>query len=285
MRTLVALLVVSKAVAAAAPSPVGLLNAVKGDAQVNGAAVTGDRTTLPVGGVLRTADGMVELLLAPGTFLRLDQNSELTLQPAGAKLTRGEALLEVLYVETPVVIDQHGVHAVVREPGLYDFDDRHSRVAVYDGQASVNKGSSEMVVDAGSGVHLPKLRKFRASPEPGSMLVSWSSFRSELLSSQSAAVAQTLPPSAGPAWYRDASGSCTFLSPSGYIMSPFGWPFYAPGRTHNQLPMIRGGEYFLYGPPVVSLPSPEPPRGYPLIPPPPTVPLTAPGVPQFKRNQ
>jgi hypothetical protein len=275
--------------------PLGLLNAVKGEVSVNGVPVSAGRTTLAVGGVIRTGNGMAELLLNPGSFLRLGDGAELILKAAGgsdihAKLTHGEALLEVLDPQTPIFLEQNRVIAVVRRPGLYDFDEKHAAFAVYDGEAVVSKDNRQMTLDKGLGVSAHGFHKIRTIPHPGSMLLSWSNSRSGQLSSESAASAQAWPGSpgswSGPAWYWNAwSGSYTFLSASGFVTSPFGWPFYAPGYTHNYLPVPRGGDSFLYGPPSIALPIPTAPVLQGPIRAPQSVPLTAPGVPSFPNSR
>jgi hypothetical protein len=238
---------------------------------------------------------LVELLLTPGAFLRLGERTELTLVTAGIpdiklRLNSGEALLEVLDVQTPIVMEQKGARAVIRKPGLYDFDEKHGDLAVYDGEARVNTDDKQIVLEKGLGVSARGLHRFRAIPHPGSMLLSWSNSRSAQLSSESAEAAQKWPGSpgawGGPAWYWSPwSASYTFLSASGFVTSPFGWPFYAPGYTHNYLPLPRGGDSFLYGPPSIAPPIPTAPGVKGARPSRPSVPLTSPGVPSFPTSR
>ena len=293
---LLALLVLSASTRVAAISLAGTLNSFEGKVWVNEALVrpiNGGTRALEVGRVLRTEHGMAEILLAPGSFLRLGERSKLTLEPIGmpdarARLESGEALLEAIALPGPIVLEQDGVSAVIRKPGLYGFDQKHAMISVYVGEAQFHKGGYQTIVGHGFSVGGRHLRKFALSP-PGGSLFSWSKLRSELLSDESAAVAQT-PGWHGPDWYRVPwSDSYTFLSASGVSIGPFGWPYYSPGYLPNSIPTHPSGDTYLYGPPVISLPVPghtdEPPG---LVSPGPgtapyTVPLTLPGVPRFPR--
>jgi hypothetical protein len=276
----------------------GTLNSFRGEVWVNGVAagpISAGRTTLEIGRAIKTGEGMAELLLAPGGFLRLGNHSELTLEAAGTpevrvRLGTGEALIEVLDLQAPIVLEQNGVTAVVRKPGLYDFDAKHAAMAVYAGEAQFSKGKKRIIVSKGFGVRTRSLREVEAHPGSGSTVLSWSSFRSELLSTQSAASAQAYPSEAGnrhdPAWYWNPwSASYTYLSASGVVTGPFGWPYYSPGYAPNYAPVSHGGDSGLYSPPVPVMPGPMQPVAPASRGSVPVVPLTAPGVPEFPNNR
>lgn len=85
------------------PAGPGTLNYVEGNASIDGRAITlksVGNTTLEEGGTLATSNGKVEVLLTPGVFLRVDENS--TVRMVSPKLThteievqRGRAQVEV----------------------------------------------------------------------------------------------------------------------------------------------------------------------------------------------
>jgi hypothetical protein len=275
------------------------LNAITGEVSINGAQVNPiSGVTLEDGRILRTGQGMAEILLSPGSVLRLGKSSELTLEAAGtprimAQLRKGEALLEVLADGATLTMEQNGVTAMVRNPGLYDFNQKRSVIAVYAGEARLNKDGQQLFANAGFGVGTRHLRVFPASPDRDSALFSWSRSRSEQLSSESRASAQesTAARSPGPQWHWDPwSASYTFLSASGFVTGPFGWPYFSPGYAPDSIPVHRGDSW-LYGPPILSSPSLSggagsgrpvgPERGSVT----PTVPLTAPGEPRFPSNR
>jgi hypothetical protein len=241
---------------------------------------------------------MAEILLSPGSVLRLGTASELTLETAGtpgvrARLRRGEALLEVLATSAVLTMEQNGVTAMVRNPGVYEFNQKRSVIAVYAGEARLNKDGQRLVANAGFGVGTRHFRVFQTSPDRGNALFSWSRSRSEQLSSESRSSAQENTGAArprGPQWHWDPwSASYTFLSASGFVTGPFGWPYFSSGYAPDSIPVHRGDSW-LYGPPVLSSPglpgssSPEQPidRGKSVTP---TVPLTAPGEPRFPSNR
>ncbi len=201
-------------------------------------------------------------------------------------------MLEIVTGPAPrrIAIEINGVRASVQGMGLYDFNRNRSRVAVFSGSLRLSRGDKHVVLGSGLGAKTRTLRTFRVTPETGNLLYAWSDRRSRQLSLESAACAQSYsaPPRDwhGPVWHWDPwSASYTLLSASGFLNSPFGWPFYAPGHSHNYIPAYPGGDSYLYGPPVLS---PNPGVVAPL--PPvnqswPSVPLTAPGVPSFPSSR
>jgi hypothetical protein len=152
--------------ATAAPPQLGTLNSFTGEVWINGVAAgptSAGRTTLEIGHAIKTGEGMAELLLTPGSFLRLGNHSELTLEAASTPLSRvrlgtGEALIEVLDLRGRIVLEQNGVTAVVRKPGLYDFDAKRALMAVYAGEAQFSKGQKQTIAGKGVGVRTRSLR-------------------------------------------------------------------------------------------------------------------------------
>ena len=293
------LLVASATIRVAAASPVGMLNSFEGQVSINGAPVhpvNSRLRMLEVGSVLRTGQGMAELLLTPGSFLRLGERSQLTLEAMGTpdvrvRLNNGEALVEVVALEVPIILELNGVTAVIRKPGLYGLDQNHALLTVYDGEAQFTKGANQAIAHKGFSIGGRHLRKFPLSAPVGS-LFSWSKIRSEQLSDESAASAQTYPGGAnswrGPDWYWIPwADSYTFLSASGTVTGPFGWPYFSPGYAPNAIPVHPSGDLYPYGPPVLANPISAP---QPFVSPGPgaapyAVPITAPGVPQFPKNR
>ncbi len=301
-----AILVYSIAVAAAQPSAgsarPGTLNAITGEVSINGVPVNpinAAPVTIEGGRRIRTGQGMAEILLSPGSLLRLGKASELTLETAGtreitAKLSNGEALVEVLDAGAVLIMEQNGVTTIVRTPGLYEFNEKRSVIAVYAGEARLNKDDKRLLATAGVGVWTRRFRVFRISPDPGSTLFSWSRNRSEQLASESRLCAQENNGAArshGPQWHWDPwSASYTFLSASGFVTGPFGWPYFSPGYAPDSIP-VHSGDSWLYGPPVLPSssvsggPGPAQPLERERRNVTPTLPLTAPGEPQFPNNR
>jgi hypothetical protein len=257
--------------------------------------IAAGRITLESGQAIKTGEGMAELLLTPGSFLRLGDHSELTLEAAGTseirvRLRTGESLLELLDLHAPIVLEQNGVTIVVRKPGLYDFDDKRGLTMIYDGEAQLSRNNKRIVARKGFAVRARSLREFPANRDPGSPLFSWSSLRSEQLSSESEASSLAYPGGAGKqhgsAWYWNPwSASYTWISSSGVVTGPFGWSYYSPGYVPNYLPVLGGGDSYSHSSPVAPGLGPMQPADPARPGAVPAVPLTAPGVPQFPNNR
>src|SRR5215510_604804 len=110
-----------------------------------GQAVDGDELS-PGDSVITSAGGRVEVLLNPGCFLRVDQNSEiiyLTQDNDAAqqiKLVRGSAIVEAASLEAVMTVLTPRSTYHINDLGLYRFDvnsDGTSKLAVKKGKAEV----------------------------------------------------------------------------------------------------------------------------------------------------
>jgi hypothetical protein len=273
------------------PAP-GLLNASTGHVRINGTEAdtsTCGRAVLEVGGKIETRSiGMAELLLSPGSFLRVGAGSAVLMEPADTtsvrlQVLRGRVLVDVLSLQSPIQIDQSSVTGAIEAPGLYGFDAAKSLIAVYSGRANLSNGARRLTAEKGVAVATRGFRKISFVPDPAEPLMAWSRLRSAQLSGESAARAQAGATESGWQWDPWAV-SWTWPSASGAVTGPFGWPYYSSGYTPNA---IRGhrGDVYLYGPPVIEPPPISPPAGQRYGRPAPTVNLTVPGIPQFPNNK
>lgn len=283
--------VISIACASAAAPGIGTVNSIEGEVSIDGVAVVASSngsTVAAQGHVVSTGEGLAEILLNPGTILRLGHHSEVAML-SPVKLIKGEVMIAVVELPEagPIALDNNGVVTTIQAPGVYDFKRNHGVVEVYDGSAQIASGDRQVTLKKGFGSRSHRLRGYPVTPDESSPLYSWSRFRSEQLSRESAssvqlAAANAKPPSHA-SWLWDPwSNSYTFISASGFVNGPFGWPFYAPGHSHNYIPE-HSGESFLYGPPIPKTPAAAP--AAPAAAPRPGVPLTAPGVPTFPNNR
>jgi hypothetical protein len=274
-----------------------VLNSFTGNVWINGmppGPIDTGRIRLGTGQDIKTKDGMAELLLTPGSFLRIGNQSDLTLESVEAsgvrlRLLSGEALMEVLDAQPSILVEQSGSVALLQRPGLYGFDARRNEMSVYVGEARLSRNGIHNTIAADHGVKLHSLREFPAKPIPSNALWAWSNLRSKQLSGESAASAQAIGMNSGErrssSWFWDVwAGSYTWLSASGAVTGPFGWPYYSPGYTPNSIPVHQGDSY-LYGPPANRAPGIAQPAAPDYGRSPAAVPLTAPGVPQFPNNR
>lgn len=249
----------------------GTLNYVEGTASIAGRPLSArsvGTAELNPGQTLETADGKVEILLTPGVFVRLDDNSALkmispNLTRTEVELNYGRATVEVdqLYKQNHLVITQNGDQTVLLKAGLYAFDATANTMRVFDGKAAVfsdnnrpdnnplnnNPPSNEKAVLVKSG-HQLILSGDAAKPQDFNKdaakddLYNWSSLRSQYLGEANLDLAASYAGAPGvyPGWFWDAGlYGYTWLPGDGFFWSPFGFGFYSPYYLY------RGG--FIYG--------------------------------------
>src|SRR5713226_5844313 len=102
---------------------------------------------------LAAEDGRSEVLLTPGVFLRLAENSSFKMASNKLADTRleilsGSALVQVseLLQDNAITVVMQNVEVALVKKGLYRFDADPARLRVYDGEAQVTGASHEMVV-------------------------------------------------------------------------------------------------------------------------------------------
>jgi hypothetical protein len=228
------------------PAP-GTVNYVEGQVAVNGRNVTAgttNTTQLGVNQTLDTGQGKAELLLTPGVFFRLGENSEVRMVSPGladteVALVKGSAMLEAagLYKENNLSIQVDGAKTKIEKNGLYGFNADQPSVNVLDGEATVWEGDSHITLKKGHEVLLAsgqpfKSEKLSEDAAQADSLYRWSKLRSEYEAEANYDTARTVIVNGGwygPGWYWDPYWSFyAFLPGSGYLYSPFGWGFYSP---------------------------------------------------------
>jgi len=228
----------------------GTLNYVEGSVSLNGQPLTSQsigKATVGQNQVLSTAQGKAEILLTPGVFLRLGDNSAVrmllpNLTDTRLALLNGEATVEVteLFKENHLQIGVGGTMTRLVKRGLYEFNADHPQLAVYDGEASVLIGDRQIKVKQGHEAQLTgtvKVAKFdrKTQQDP---LYAWSNLRSEYDAQASAESAQAVYGGWGPYWYGPGWywnpwwGAYGFLPGYGVLYSPFGWPFFSPAFAY-----------------------------------------------------
>src|SRR6185437_8975365 len=235
----------------------GTLNYVEGQASIGNESLNAQSigyAELQAGETVSTGNGKAEILLTPGVFFRLgDDSSARMISPdltnTQLQLNRGEAMVEVdqIHPENDIRITEDGVTTRLLKTGLYAFDAAGPQVRVFDGKLK-SKGFDK--------------EDYAKSDD----LYRWSSLRSDYLAEANVNTAQTYlvngwygPGWIGAGWYWSPwFDSFTFLPGAGYLYSPFGWGFYSPlwvsaapwyefGRyrhsfaTFHPNPVYRGG--------------------------------------------
>ena len=229
------------------PAP-GTVNYIEGNVNLNGQTTTsksvGEAVVEP-GQTLNVIQGKAEILLTPGVFLRVGDNSEVRMIQAGladttVEVVKGEAMVEVtqLFKESRLNVLDHGVTMTIEKAGLYAFNADSPRVGVVEGKAelsgagkneTLNKGHEAVLAD-GQSLKSRDLEKGALENDP---LYRWSAVRSEYESQANVDEARNVMDSGmwdGPGWYMDPFWDFyAFLPGDGMMYSPFGYGFYSPG--------------------------------------------------------
>jgi hypothetical protein len=234
------------------PAVPGTLNYVEGQVSINGQVVnelSDGSTQLHEGQVLATGNGRAEILLTPGVFLRLGDNSAASmvspnLARTEVELLKGRADVEVdqLYKQNDLLVKVQGDETRLLKTGLYAFNFESGTVRVFDGEASVLPVSGQqkpVVVKKG---HELAVNGEREKPTDfdektsEDALYNWSSLRSQYLGEANVQLASAYEgaPAFAPGWFWDAGlYGYTWLPGYGAFFNPFGYGFYSP--------------YYLYG--------------------------------------
>jgi hypothetical protein len=152
------------------------------------------------GAELRTVDGRAEILLTPGVFLRLGENSAIHMLSTNLSDTRveflaGSAILESAELRPGTSVTLSYKHWQVGFPhtGVYRIDSEPARLTVQHGEAEVHTEGDKTVVAVKEGMVLPLsavLVPERSSDENRDTLGNWALGRSESVSADNSIAAQ-----------------------------------------------------------------------------------------------
>lgn len=240
----------------------GTVNYVEGNVDLGNQALNAKSvgsTTLEPGQSLVTNQGKAELLLTPGVFVRLADNSAVelvnpSLTKTEVRLDRGTAMVEVdeIHKENNLLVADNGATTRLQKTGLYEFDADHGNVFVFKGKAEVNEGDVHKELKGGHEMNLTaanlKETGFNKKQYENSDLYQFSSLRSQYIGEASVDAAQDYMGSPWmPGWWWDPWFSAyTFFPGDGFLYSPFGWGwgFYSPAWIgYYGVPFGYGGFY------------------------------------------
>jgi len=231
----------------------GVIHYVEGDVTIDGTAVHPKFAEFPdvkSGQVLATEEGRAEVLLTPGVFLRVTENSSVRMLSNALSNTRlevvsGSVLIEVaeLLQNNAIAFDAGGAHMTLAKKGLYRIDADPARLRVYDGQAVVAAGSDSLTAKKGHQIDLDaaKLVDTRFDVKDTDAFYRWGARRAEYVAAANVISARVTSNSdyksgfsSGPSgWsWNPYFGMYTFLPASGVYFSPFGAAFYSPGMVN-----------------------------------------------------
>jgi hypothetical protein len=134
----------------------GTIHYTEGQVSLDGNAIQpkfGEFPEVKSGQVLSTQDGRAEILLTPGVFLRLGENSSFKMISNQLSNTRlevqsGEAMIEVgeLLPDNAIAVVFHQGDISIAKRGLYRFDSDPAKLRVYEGEASIVSPSADPTI-------------------------------------------------------------------------------------------------------------------------------------------
>lgn len=210
--------------------------------------------------VIATEEGRVELLLTPGVFLRLAENSSVRMVSNSLSDTRlamvsGSALIEVaeLLPNNAITFEAAGKEISLAHKGLYRIDSgitgsESARLRVYEGQAKVGSDTDPITVRKGREVALDGSALTAASFDTKDIdgFYRWSARRSEYVSEANVVSARVANDPRSSSYVGGVSspignwswnpyfGMFTYIpGGDGLYMSPFGYAYYSPAMIQS----------------------------------------------------
>ncbi len=214
-------------------------------------------SNVKTGQTLATKDGDAEVLLTPGVFLRLAENSSFKMVSNKLDDTRievlgGSAMVQVgeLLQGNAITVLFHNADISLDKKGLYRVDSDPARLRVYDGEAQVSSGEmTPASVRKGREVEFDgeKLEARNFDPKETDAFYRWNARRDEYISEANVYAAKsardsgqgmgfyTATPYAGGlfggmgAWaFNPWFGMFTYMPYNGMFYSPFGYGYFSP---------------------------------------------------------
>jgi hypothetical protein len=255
----------------------GTLHYFDGDVSIDGAAVVAKVGKFPAikdNSVLKTGLGRAEVLLTPGVFLRLGENSSIKMLDNRLMSTRVEILSGTAMVESndpegsvkdPAVTFIYKDYQIQPlKMGVFEVSSEPSQLKVFKGQAAVMAGTSRVVVKDG------RLMPFAAAlvtekfdEKLGDDLFLWARDRSAYLSAANMSSARSLASSGsyggsayspasmgydprfrGGWYYNSYLNMYTYMPYGGTSWSPFGYGYFSPYTINSY---YNPGNYYWYG--------------------------------------
>jgi len=233
----------------------------------------------------RTEDGRAEILLTPGVFLRLGENSAIRMISTRLTDTRVEVLSGSAVVESNEIPKDNAIQLVyksdtvrLQKQGLYRLDTEPARLQVFEGEAVVADTSGQLTLHGGKQTNLAgalMAESFDRKADDQDALYRWSDRRASYVAQANVASAAQVgngytgsgsgygyglgsgygygfgsgfgynPGFLGGWAFNPVFGMYTYLPYEGFGYSPFGYTYYSP-YTVGYAPYY-GGSGYAYG--------------------------------------
>lgn len=221
---------------------------------VEGRAYLGDKLVEPKFGQFpdikenqefRTEDGRAEILLTPGVFLRLGENSSIRMLSTRLTDTRVEVLSGSAMIECTEIPKDNAVELEYKKdsirlvkPGLYRLDSEPAQFSVFEGEAVVTDPSGQLTLRGGKRTNLSGVlmaENLDRKAEDQDALYRWSDRRASYVAQANLVSASTAGNGYGGYNYGGISGLDYAFGGLGYGYG-FGYnPLFAGGWMFNPL--------------------------------------------------
>jgi hypothetical protein len=189
---------------------------------------------------LRTEEGRAEVLLTPGVFLRVAENSAFRMVANRLSDVRVDVLRGSVLIEAAEIAKDHSItllfrdaEITLRKNGVYRIDAEQNLVRVYDGEAVVARaGESVTLKDGRQTIVTGVLVAEKFNTKVGDAFLRWASRRSEYIGVANMSAARQIGNSEKRSryqgWYYNPFFGCfTYLPGSGIYSSWFGPRYYS----------------------------------------------------------
>ncbi|MBK5292375.1 MAG: FecR domain-containing protein [Acidobacteriia bacterium] len=196
--------------------------------------------------VLKTGYGRVEVLLAPGIFLRMGEDSSIRmisnkLEDTKLELLSGSVVLEAAEIlkENSISIRYGQATVIPVKNGLYRIDSQPAELRVFEGRAEVVSGDKKLLARKSALVPLSgDLVAGKFDTDDTDPLDRWSARRAGYTAMANVSATKSLRDS-GMGWNRSGwmwnpyFGMYTFIPVNGGIYSPYGYAYYNPRTIYS----------------------------------------------------
>jgi hypothetical protein len=250
----------------------GVIHYKEGQVEVDGQQVQQDPQKgqfgdLKTGQTLQVKDGQAEVLLTPGVFLRIAENSSVRmisnkLADTRVEVLSGSVIVEVgeLLQDNAITVVAHGADIALIKKGLYRVDIDPSKLRVYDGEAKVSFGSQEpLVAKKGREVLIGETLEAKSfDAKQTDAFYNWCARRDQYVAEANIYAAKTARDmnmgftgggygagSGSGSWmWNQWFGMFTYMPYGGMFYSPFGYGYYSPGLVGY---LYMPGSPYYYG--------------------------------------
>lgn len=240
----------------------GVVHYVEGRVLINGQELQRKFSQFPelaLGDVLKTEAGRAEVLLTPGAFLRVAENSSVRMISRELSDTRFEVLSGSAMVECDQLLKDNALSLVqgdnvirIGKEGLYRLDADPPQFRVYEGKAVIQSSTGQVTLGRGKEASLEGVvTASKFDPKQTDSFYSWNNLRSGFIASANVSAAQSIRSSGGGwgagGWAFDPWFNLYTFVPGnglGLLYSPFGYGFWSPALV-SYAPLYGG---YGYGP-------------------------------------